>query len=173
MRREVPQITEGVEELSQRLRMERQGRRKTRLHVLYLLKSGQAHSRQEVAALVALHRHTIGRWLDAYARGGLAALLEIRIHSNRQPVLPVRVQRALAAKLQAPKGFGSYGEAQQWLQERGGVRVKYKTLHPWIRSRLHASLKVARPTHEKKTPRRREPSVSTAGTAAGRLQRQA
>jgi transposase len=168
MRKETPQITEGVEELRQRLRAEHNGRRKTRLQVLYLLKSGQAQSRQEVAALVALHRHTIGRWLAAYERGGLAAMLEIRIHSNRQPVIPAPVQRALVAKLRASKGFGSYGEAQQWLQKKWRVQVKYKTLHRWIRYRLNAKLKVARPSHVKKTLLRLEPSARSSGRASSR-----
>ena len=168
MRKEVPQITEGVEELSQRLRAERHGRRKTRLQVLYLLKSGQAHSRQEVAALVAVHRHTIGRWLAAYERGGLAAMLEIRIHSNRQPVIPAPVQRALVAKLRSAKGFGSYGEAQQWLQKKWRVRVKYKTLHHLIRYRLKATLKVARPSHVKKTRLRLGPSARSSGPGSTR-----
>jgi transposase len=168
MRKELPQIIEGVEELSQRLRAERNGRRKTRLQVLYLLKSGQAQSRQEVAALVAVHRHTIGRWLAAYERGGLLALLEIQIHSNRRPVLPVPAQRALATKLRSPQGFGSYSEAQQWLQEKWRVRVKYKTLHHWIRYRLKATLKVARPSHVKKTLRRRRPSVRPSGSTSNR-----
>lgn len=168
MRKELPQITEGVEELSQRLRTERNSRRKTRLQVLYLLKSGQAHSRQGVAALVAGHRHTIGRWLDAYARGGLAALLEVKIHSNRQPVIPAPAQRALAAKLRSPKGFGSYGEAHQWLQEKWSVRVKYKTLHRWIRYRLKARLKAARPSPVKKTLRRLRPSAKPSGHAFSR-----
>lgn len=171
MRKELPPINESVEELLQRLRAERGARRKMRLQVLSLLKSGQAQTRQEVAALVAVHRHTIGRWLDAYERGGLPALLEIKIHSNRQPVLSPPVQRALVARLRAPKGFGSYREAQGWLKKKWGVEVKYKTLHRLIRYRLRASLKVARPSHVKKTPPRFKPSVKALVSAfSGRTQ---
>jgi len=52
MKKELPEIRESVEALSQRLRTEQQGRRRSRLYVLYLLKSGQAQTRQEVAVLV-------------------------------------------------------------------------------------------------------------------------
>jgi transposase len=165
MRKELPPIKESSEALRQRLRTERSARRKTRLQVLYLLKSGQVQSRQEVADVVALHRHTIGRWLEAYERGGLPALLAFKTHSNRQPVLPPLVQRALQAKLRSPKGMGSYGEAQHWLKQKWGVEVKYKTLHHLIRYRLQANLKVARPSHVKKTLPRRRSSVTASGSA--------
>jgi hypothetical protein len=42
--------------------------------MLYLLASGQAHTRQDVARLLGLHRHTMSRWLAIYAVGGLEAL---------------------------------------------------------------------------------------------------
>ena len=74
----------------------------------------------------------------------------------------------LVAKLRSPKGFGSYGEAHQWLQQKWRVGVKYKTLHHWIRYRLKASLKVARPSHVKKPLRRLRPSVKTLGPASRR-----
>jgi transposase-like protein len=43
--------------------------------MLYLLASRQAHTRQDVARLLGVHRNTISRWLTLYATGGLAALL--------------------------------------------------------------------------------------------------
>jgi hypothetical protein len=61
MRKNLPEIKESIAELRERLQAERQVRRRMRLQVLYLLKSQQAHSRQEVAGLLAVHRHTIGQ----------------------------------------------------------------------------------------------------------------
>jgi hypothetical protein len=165
MRKGLPRIKEGGEELLRRLRTERKARRKTRLQVLYILKSGQAQSRQEVATLGAGHRQTIGRWLDAYEQGGLRGMLEIRTHANRPPVIPPPVRRALVTKLRSSRGVGSYGEAHHWLKRKWGRGVKDKTLPHLIRYRLRASLKVARPSHVKKIPRRRTPSVQTSARA--------
>jgi DNA-binding CsgD family transcriptional regulator len=63
MYRATPGIREHVNELKQRLQHEHDGHTKPRLQMLYLLASGQAHSRQDVAQLLGVHRHTIGRWL--------------------------------------------------------------------------------------------------------------
>jgi hypothetical protein len=159
MWQDIPPIQETLTELTEHLRIERSVRRRTRLQVLYLLQSGQAQTRQEVAKLVAVQRHTIGRWLMVYARAGLKAMLMLQTHSNRAPALPAPVRQALARQLQDPHGFGSYGEVQQWVWQQHGVRVKYKTLHRLIRYQLKAKLKVPRASHVKKTSPRPRPSA--------------
>jgi transposase len=153
MYNEIPPITESLESLKTRLSTEPKARRKTRLQMLYLLKSGQAQTREAVATLLAVHRHTISRWLDTYSRAGLEELLTLKTHPNRPPALPPAVKQALAQQLRRPEGFRTYIDAQTWLQEHWGVAVKYKTLHRIIRYELQAKLKVARPSHVKKTLR--------------------
>src|ERR671922_192704 len=49
MRIAIPPITEQEAELKQRLEREHDSHKKLRLQMLYLLASGQAHDRQEVA----------------------------------------------------------------------------------------------------------------------------
>lgn len=153
MYNEIPPIAESLELLKTRLSSEPKARRKTRLQMLYLLKSGQATTRQEVAALLAVHRHTISRWLETYTRAGLEELLPLKTQPNRPCALPAPVKQALAKQLQDPSGFRTYLEAQAWLREKWGVEVKYKTLHRILRDELGAKLKVARPSHVKKTLR--------------------
>ena len=75
MRKVIPVVTEDAETLKQRIQREHDGRRKPRLQMLYLLASGQAHTRQDVAQLLGVHRNTVGHWLAIYEAGGLAALL--------------------------------------------------------------------------------------------------
>jgi hypothetical protein len=60
MRKALPAITEAVENLKQRLQHEHDGRKKPRLQMLSWLASGQVQTRQAVAQLLGLHRHTIG-----------------------------------------------------------------------------------------------------------------
>jgi hypothetical protein len=86
-------------------------------------------------------------------------MLTLHTHSNRAPALPAPVRQALARKLGEPHGFGSYGEVQQWLQQRHGVRVQYKTLHRLVRYQLKAKLKVPRARQVKKTLPRPRPSA--------------
>jgi hypothetical protein len=73
MYRATPGMCEPVHERRQRLQHDPDGHKKPRLQRLYLLASGQAHHRQDVAQLLGVHRHTIGRWWASSAAGGLPA----------------------------------------------------------------------------------------------------
>ena len=153
MYRPIPPIAEPVDDLKQRLHREHHGRRKPRLQMLYLLASGQAHTRQEVAQLLGLGRNTVARWLTTYERGGLPALLQIYRPPGKRPSLAPEVLTSLEQALQQPRGFASYKELQQWLAQTHGVQIKYKTLYTIVRKRFHAKLKAPRPSHTK-NPRR-------------------
>ena len=87
MRMAIPPMREPVDERNDGRQREQDGHRKSRLQMLYLLATGQARDRQEVAALLGVHRNTIGRWLARYAAGGLEALLATYI-PRRQTGLP-------------------------------------------------------------------------------------
>ncbi len=150
MYRDIPPILEPVAELKQRLQHEHHGRKKPRLQMLYLLASGQAHSRQQVAQLLGLSRNTIGRWLATYEAGGRAALLDIYVPAGKAPSLAPPVLSSLEQALHQPKGFASYKELQHWLAQTHAVEVKYKTLYSLVRKRFHTKLKVPRPSHTKK-----------------------
>jgi transposase len=155
MYRDIPPIAEAAAELKQRLQHEHHGRKKPRLQMLYLLASGQAHSRQEVAQLLGLSRNTIGRWLTTYQTAGLAVLLDIYVPAGKAPSLAPPVLASLEQALHQPKGFASYKELQQWLAQTHGVEVKYKTLYTLVRKRFGTKLKVPRPSHTQKARSRR------------------
>jgi transposase len=150
MRKAIPPITEHAADLKQRLRREHDSHKKLRLQMLYLLASGQAHERQEVARLLGVHRNTIGRWLAIYAAGGLAALLATYIPAGKPVSLAPAVLASLEQALHRPAGFASYEALRQWVRQTHGVEVKYKTLYTLVRTRFKTKLKVARPNHTRK-----------------------
>jgi transposase len=150
MRTAIPPIAEHEAELKQRLRREHDSHKKLRLQMLYLLASGQAHDRQEVAHLLGVHRNTIGRWLALYAARGLHALLETYIPAGKPVSLAPAVLASLEEAIHRPEGFASSEALRQWVQRTHGVEVKYKTLYTLVRVRFKAKLKVARPSHTKK-----------------------
>ena len=151
MRKAIPSITERVGELKQRLRREQDGHKKPRLQMLYLLASGQAHSRQDVAHLLGVHRNTIGRWLARYTAGGLHALLATYVPRGKPVSLAPAVLASLEQALRRPEGFASYEALRQWVRRTHGVEVKYKTLYTLVRTRFRAKRKVPRPSHTKKS----------------------
>jgi transposase len=151
MHRAIPLVSEHADELKQQLQGEPDGHKKSRLQMLYLLASGPAQTRQEVARLLGVHRNTIGRWLAIYAAGGLAALLRTYVTQGKLVSLSPAVLASREQALRRPEGFASYEALRQWVRQTHGVEVEDKTLYTLARTRFKAKLKVARPTHTKKS----------------------
>jgi transposase len=151
MRTAIPPITDHTDDLKHRLQREHDGHKKPRLQMVYLLATGQAPTRQEVAHLLGVHRHTIGRWVALYAAGGLDALLATYVPAGKPVSLAPAVLASLAQARHGREGFASYEALRQWVRQTQGVEVKYKTLYGIVRTRFRAKLKVPRPSHTKKS----------------------
>lgn len=150
MRKPVPFIHESADNLKGQFKHERHPARQARLHALYLLASGQARSRQDVAALLGVDRNTVGRWLTAYEQGGLPALLKVYVPAGkRKPLTPEQLP-TLQQALAVPHGFRSFGAVQQWIADTFGVQLSYNATRKLVRYKLGAKLKVPRPSHQKK-----------------------
>ena len=154
MNRTMPAIHESADALKVRLQQERDHRKRQRLHLLYLLASGQARRRSQAAALLGVDRNTIGRWLTQYTQGGLDALLGIYVPAGKAPALAPAHLTQLQQRLAQPEGFASYGEIQQWIATTLGVQLGYHAVHTLVHDKLGARPKVARPSHEKKVRKR-------------------
>ena len=171
MYKPLPLITEDLETLEGRLRRERDPKRKPRLHLLVLLKSGRVTSRSDAAAHLAVHRNTVAVWLRRYRDGGLEALLTYKEAGAPagQKTLPPVVFAQLQTRLATSDGFASYIELQRWLREEFDVEVPYTTLHGIVRYQLKAKLKRPRPSHAKKTLRTWRTLSSSAAAASAPL----
>jgi transposase len=150
MRKALPIITEDGASLRRRLQHEHDGRKTPRLQMLYVLATGQAQTRQDVARLLGVHRNTIGHWLARYAAGGLEALLARHVPPGKPLSLPPDVLAALEQALQRPAGFASYEALRQWVQQTYHREANYHTLYTIIRTKFKAKRKVPRPSHTKK-----------------------
>jgi transposase len=151
MRKKLPTIHESAAELHRRLKSETDGKKRQRLHALYLVASGQARHRQEVARLLGVHRHSVEAWLAAYAQGGIEQAL--RYHGATPPVhrrITDTALTALQAKLTEPHGFAGYGQIRVWLAEEHQVALSYSSVHALVRYKLKAKPKRPRPSHAKK-----------------------
>lgn len=151
MRTALPPITDPTDELKHRLPREHDGHTKPRLQRLYLLASGQAHTRQDVAHLLGVHRHPIGRWLATSAAGGSDALLATDVPAGKPVSLAPAVRAGLEQALRRPAGFASYEALRRWVRQTSGAEVKDKTLYALVRTRFRATLKGPRPSHTQKS----------------------
>lgn len=134
MKTPIPPIHDTPEDLKERLTAERDARKHQRLQALYLLQTQQARTRRQVAHRRGVNRDTVGRWLAAYASGGIPQML------TTAPAL----QQALRDRLTQPHGFASYKAIWQWLRPAYGLSMAYNTVHKFVRYTLQAKLKVAR-----------------------------
>jgi transposase len=149
MRNALPLMSEDAATLKQRLQHEHEGRKRPRLQRLYLLASGQACTRRDVAQLLGVPRHTIGHWLARYATGGLGTLLDLSVPAGKPCSLPPHVLAAREQALRHPVGFASYEALRQWLQQTHHLGVNDHTRYTIVRTRFNAKLKVPRPSHTK------------------------
>lgn len=62
-----------------------------------------------------------------------------------------RVLTKLQEQLAAVRGFGSYGEVQQYLARTHKIALAYSTVHKLVRYKLKAKLKAPRRSHPKKS----------------------
>ena len=85
MQKPIPTIKEQIQELEQKLHREKNPKRKIRLHMLVLLKSGKAKTRKEVAEHLAVHRNTVRLWLALYESGGINTLERVMNFGPRDP----------------------------------------------------------------------------------------
>ena len=151
MNKKVPEITESVADLRSLLRQAKHKHEIQRLHTLYLLKSGQAKNRIEVAASLGVDRTSVGTWLAAYEAGGLAKLLKRGYAPGRVPILTEQQQTRLRKELENPEGFHSYVQIQAYIAETFGVKMNYKAVYAMVHDKWGAKLKVPRQSHAKKT----------------------
>jgi transposase len=150
MNRKLPDITESVTELKNRLRKESVGYKKERLTALYLLQSGLARHRKQVATLIGVSRETVGHWLNAYEDGGIEQMLHRSSPPGRPPLLSEAQLQALRAELDKPSGFSSYGQIQQFIADTYQVEMSYKAVYSLIHDKWGAKPKVPRKSHKKK-----------------------
>ena len=152
MNRAVPTITETAEELKTLLKAERDVKRAQRLQMLYLFASKQVKTRKEAAAVLGVHRETLGDWLTLYETGGREGLLKLYVPPGKAPSVTPEVETQLREALSTPSGFTSYGEIREWLWQNQGIRLAYSTVHTLVRYKLKARPKVARRSNREKNP---------------------
>jgi hypothetical protein len=158
MRKALPRMSEDAAPLKPRFQCEHDGRKKPRLQLRYLLASGHGQTRQAVAQLLGVHRHTVGHWLAIDEARGLEALLALYVPAGKPLSLPPGVLAALEQALRHPTGFASDEAVRRWVQQHHHLEVKYHTLDSIVRPKLKAKRNVPRPSHTKKP--RRPPGIS-------------
>ena len=138
------------EDAAEALKAAYQGERdlelRTRLHGLWLLRSGWRLP--SVAAAVGVHYRTVQRWVGWYREGGVPKVLSHKMGGKGQePFLTDEAQEQVAEEV-ATGRFRTAGEIREWIAEQYGVTYKIGGIYSMMH-RLRCSPKVPRPVHAK------------------------
>ena len=135
--------TEALKAAYQR---ERDSEPRTRLHGLWLLRSGWRLP--SVAAAVGVHYRTVQTWVGWYREGGVAAVVSHRKGGKGQePYLTDEAEEQVASEV-ATGRFRMAGEIRDWIAEQYGVTYKMGGIYS-LMHRLRCRPKVPRPMHAK------------------------
>ncbi len=150
MRGRAFEMTWPEEDTSEALKAAYQGERdielRTRLHGLWLLRSGWRLP--SVAAAVGVHYRTVQRWVGWYREGGVAKVLSHKMGGKGQePFLTDEAQEQVAQEVGTGR-FRTAGEIRDWIAEQYGVTYKVGGIYSLMR-RLRCAPKVPRPVHAK------------------------
>lgn len=119
---------------------------RTRLHGLWLLRSGWRLS--PVAEGVGVHYRTVQRWVGWYREGGVPKVLSHKMGGKGQePYLTAEAEVEVANEV-ATGRFRTAAEIREWIAEQYGVTYKAGGGYSLLR-RLRCSPKVPRPVHTK------------------------
>lgn len=132
--------------LKARYRAEADGKRRLRLHGLWLLRQGRHVD--AVAAVVGVHRRTVERWIAWYRHeGGVDGMLAHRQGGTGQPPrLTVEQQAHLGDEI-ATGRFRTAAEIGAWIAQTFGVTYRPGGVTDLV-GRLRCHPKVPRPLHE-------------------------
>lgn len=143
------EVVESVDNLREKLQKVSDPVQRSKIQILWWLKTNKVKSVAELSAWSGYHRTSISRWLSCYRREGLSGMLVIKRSSGRPSVMPEEVKDKLVSKLNTEEGFSSYKEIQAWLAKECDLNLAYKTVHKIVRYDLKAKLKRPRPVSVK------------------------
>ena len=121
------------------------------LTAFILIKSEHYNTLGEVSSHLGIHYVTLNRWLKRYKEVGLEQLLLPITRNKPSKVITPEIHSALESRLyQSDNPFSGYVEVQQWLWDTYGVKIGYKWLWAYMRTKMNSRPKVPRKTNIKK-----------------------
>lgn len=138
-----------AEALWERYREEGNGEVRSRLHGLWLLRTGW--SLRDVAAAIGVRYRTVQRWVSWYRHGGIEEVCAHRAGGYGQPRWLTPEQEAALAEEAAKGTFATAEDAREWVAQQFGVTYQPKGIYG-VLYRLQCHPKVPRPVHVKADP---------------------
>ncbi len=126
---------------------------RTRLHALWLLRTGRRMG--DVASVLGVHYRTLQKWVSWYRTGGVKEVLSHRMKGLGQPrFLSESQERELTEEVGSGR-FRTGGEVREWIESEYGVSFRLGSVYSLL-ARLGCSPRVPRGLHVKADVRAQE-----------------
>jgi transposase len=148
------EVEDTPEALREQYRRQEESEVRTRLHALWLLRTGW--SMEEVAGVVGVHYRTVQRWVGWYRHGGIAEVGARHGGGHGQPSWLTPGQESAVAEEAAKGSFTTAAEVRRWVADQFGITYRPKGIYGLLR-RVRCRPKVPRPSMSRRTQRHRKP----------------
>ena len=156
-------IVENLSELKKLRSKQPTLSKQKRIDCLIHLKTSKFETRQELANHLRVHIRTQERWLTKYRKGGLVSLLTDLPNNRPSKIISPEIHDALKSKVNSSDApLLGYWEAQQWVEEKFGIKIKYHWLRKYLITHFGTKLKSPRKSHYKKEEQAIEAFFKTA-----------
>lgn len=145
------EITESLFELKKLRTKQPTLLKQKRIDCLIHIKTSKFKTRQKLATHLGIHIRTQERWLTKYRDGGMSLFITDLPNNRPSKIITNEIHDALKSRVNSSNApFLGYWEAQQWLEEEFGVKIKYHWLRKYLITHFRTKLKSPRRSHYKK-----------------------
>jgi len=139
-------IKESLTQLKEFQKTQRKNR--VRIQMLVLIKEEKQQTKNGLAEALGVSNKSVHIWRTNYLKGGIELMLEDNRGGNKVAQITPAMSLHIAKRLSNPKeGFKSYIEAQQWINERFGLKMEYQAVNKFLKRTYQTKLKVPRKSH--------------------------
>jgi len=134
-----------------------------RIDCLIHIKTSRFETRQQLSTHLGIHIRTQERWLYKYREGGISLFMTDLPNNRPSKIITPVIHEALESRVNSSDApLLGYWEAQQWLAEEFGVKIKYHWLRKYMVTHFKTKLKSPRKSHYKKDEQAIEAFFKTA-----------
>ena len=108
---------------------EKNGRKKERIHILYLFKAGICKTIEDLSEKICRNRNTVSGRIKKYKAGGIGLLCKRDASPGRTSVLTDDEKNMIKEKPGDVRGSGSYNEIYEYVESETGKKINKKTLY--------------------------------------------
>lgn len=144
-------IQESIKTLKKTLSKQTKPKNVDRVRSLILIKEGRLSTRKEISDVLGYNIRTMEVWLAKYKKGGMENMLIPVTLKRKSRIFTKEMHNSLESIVtDSDKGFRSYKEAEQWINEEFKVSIGYHSVRWYLIRHFGTKLKSPRKSHVNK-----------------------